>query len=652
MKVSTILDQIDIGSIALPEFQRGYVWNRDQVRALMQSLYRRYPVGSLLVWTTRSEGASTRGDGTVAPGVVKLLLDGQQRMTSLYGIIRGRAPKFFDGNVETFTGLHFHLEEQEFSFYSPLKMKDDPLWVDVSELMQKGLGAFMPRFMGNPAYEPKVGTYFDRLNAIYSIRDIDLHIEEVTGEDKTVDLVVDIFNRVNSGGTKLSKGDLALAKICAEWPSARDELKARLDKWRRAGFYFKLELLLRCITTILTGEAFFSKLADVETERFKDGLRRAERAIDTLLNLIGSRLGLDHDRVLGSRYSFPLMARYLDDRNFRLDDPRERDKLLYWYVHTFLWGRYAGSTETFLNQDLALIEQREGGLDRLIAELRRNRGDLQLHANDFLGWSKGARFYPLLYMMTRVGKAKDWETGNELSMHLLGKLSRLEVHHVFPKALLYEHGYTRPDVNAIANFTFLTQETNLRVSNRDPAEYLEHFSLSNPAAIQSHWVPDDRQLWQVENYQEFLGRRRELLADAANLFLDGLLAGNVPESAEVTPIVEREVVVVGGVTGEDEEDLLLACNEWVMAQGLPEGELLYELSDSATGEPLAVFDLAWPNGLQEGLSEPVALLIDEPPEVHDAANKGGFRFFTDVDSFYVYVRHEVLAEDPKDRAAA
>ena len=102
------------------------------------------------------------------------------------------------------------------------------------------------------------------------------------------------------------------------------------------------------------------------------------------------------------------MARYLDERKFRLDDPRERDQLLYWYVHTFLWGRYAGSTETVLNQDLALIEQPDGALERLIAELRRHRGDLRLQPNDFLGWSKGARFYPLLYMMTRVGKAKDW----------------------------------------------------------------------------------------------------------------------------------------------------------------------------------------------------------------------------------------------------
>jgi hypothetical protein len=189
------------------------------------------------------------------------------------------------------------------------------------------------------------------LNDFDGIKDIDLHIEEVTGSDKTVDLVVDIFNRLNSGGAKLSKGDLALAKICADWPEARDAMKTRLEKWRRAGFHFKRELLLRCITTIVTGEAFFSFLENVDTPRFKDGLERAERAVDMLLNAIGSRLGLDHDRMLGSRYSFPLMARYLDQRGFHLLDHRERDRLLYWYVHTFLWGRYAGSTETVLNQD-------------------------------------------------------------------------------------------------------------------------------------------------------------------------------------------------------------------------------------------------------------------------------------------------------------
>jgi len=138
MKISTILDHIDSGHIALPEFQRGYVWNGDQVRKLFTSLYLRRPVGGLLVWATESKSAAHRGDGPLAAGVVKLLLDGQQRMTSLYGVVRGKPPKFFDGNPKAFTGLRFHLEQEAFSFYQPVTMKDDPLWIDVTTLMSRG----------------------------------------------------------------------------------------------------------------------------------------------------------------------------------------------------------------------------------------------------------------------------------------------------------------------------------------------------------------------------------------------------------------------------------------------------------------------------------------------------------------------------------
>src|SRR6266568_1274355 len=104
---------------------------------------------------------------------------------------------------------------------------------------------------------------------------------------------------------------------------------------------------------------------------------------------------------------------------------------------------------------------------------------------------------------------------------------RLQVHHIFPKALLYQHGYSKADVNAITNLTFLTQDTNLRVSDRAPAEYLEAFARTQPGAVASHWIPMDRDLWQVENYHAFLAARRERLAQAANAFLDSLSAGAV-----------------------------------------------------------------------------------------------------------------------------
>jgi hypothetical protein len=118
--------------------------------------------------------------------------------------------------------------------------------------------------------------------------------------------------------------------------------------------------------------------------------------------MVSGRLGIDHNDVLGGRYAFPVMSRYLVQRGGKLHDVYEQNKLLYWYVQSFLWGRFAGSTESVLNQDLRAIEQTDGGLDRLIEQLRLWRGTLEVRPQDFGGWSLGARFYPMLYLLTRV----------------------------------------------------------------------------------------------------------------------------------------------------------------------------------------------------------------------------------------------------------
>ncbi len=643
MKVSTILDHIDSGHMALPEFQRGYVWNRDQVRGLMDSLYRRHPVGSLLVWATSSDGATHRGDGELAPGVVKLLLDGQQRITSLYGLVRGSAPKFFDGNAQAFTGLRFHAAREEFAFYSAIKMKDDPLWVDVTELMQKGLGPYFGMIGADAANGP---THLDRLNRIHNIKEIDLHIEEVTGEDKTVEVVVDIFNRVNSGGTKLSKGDLALAKICADSPDARDRMRAALARWEAAGYHFNLDWLLRNVNTVIKGEAKFHHLHDVKPEEFRDGLVRAEKSIDYLLNTIGSRLGLDHDRVFFGRYAMPTLVHYVDKRGGSISNAEERDRLLFWYLESAMWGRYSGSTESVIDRDLQVLEEIDGALDRLIDELHLWHGGLHVQPAHFSGWSLGARFYPMLYLLTRTGGAQDWGTGNALRAELLGKMSKLEVHHIFPRALLYKHKYRRPEVNAIANFCFLTKDTNLRISARPPEEYFADVEARYPGALASQWIPMDRDLWRVENFREFLEARKALLANAANDFLTELFHGELPTMptthvTSVAPVASQQPVV-GGIDTEDEERQLTELNLWVAAQGLPSGESPHELADPTTGSPVAILDLAWPNGLQEGFSQPVAVLLNEPKETHEAANAHGFRYFTSIETFREHVQREVL----------
>lgn len=645
MKISTILDHIDSGHMALPEFQRGYVWNRDQVRGLFESLYRRHPVGGLLVWTTESRTAAHRGEGPLAAGVVKLLLDGQQRMTSLYGAIRGKPPKFFDGNAQAFAGLRFHLEKENFAFYQPVKMQDDPLWIDVTELMQKGtagLGEFIARLSASPAHAARLGDYAGRLSRLLSIVDVDLYVEEVTGADKTLNVVVDIFNRVNSGGTKLSKGDLALAKICADWPEAREAMKARLGAWARADYHFNLDWLLRSVNTVLTGEAKFQFLHDMSAEEIQEALKRATRHIDTCLNLIGGRLGLDHDQVLFGRFAVPVMVRYLDQRNNGPLNEKERDKLLFWFVQAGMWGRFSGTTESFLDQDLAALEGDDGGLDKLLEQLRLWHGGLRVEPGHFSGWSLGARFYPVLYLLTRLGEARDWGTGLPLKASLLGKRNRLEVHHIFPKAPLYQRQYARSEVNALANFCFLTKDTNLSISDRLPEEYFPAIENSHPGALASQWIPADPALWRIENYRDFLEARKALLAAEANHRLEELLHGDTGWLAG--PTAAPAVMVLGGIASEEEEATLEALNDWVEQQGLPRGALAYDFADPESGQQQAVFDLAWPNGVQEELSQPVTVLLNESPETLAVASRAGFRCFTVVEDFKRYVEKEILAE--------
>ena len=639
MQISSILTYIDNGYMALPEFQRGYVWGREQVRGLFQSLYRGHPVGSLLVWATDASTAAHRGEGDLAPGVVKLLLDGQQRITSLYGVIRGRPPRFFDGNAKAFTELRFNLETEEFEFFQPIKMRDDPLWIDVTKLMKDGnagIGAFITELSKDPESIPKVGDYMGRLNQLLSIREKSFHIEEVTGADKTLDVVVDIFNRVNSGGTKLSKGDLALAKICADWPEARDTMKASIARWRDEGYDFTLDWLLRSVNTVLTGEAKFLHLHDKDADEIADALKRAVRHIDTSLNMIAGRLGLDHDRVLFSRFAIPVMVRYLDTHGGRFDE-KTRDKLLFWYVQSGMWGRFSASTESVIDKDLGILDQSGGDLDKLIAELRLSQGGLRVEPGHFHSWSVGARFYPVLYMLTRMAEARDWGTGLPLKSSLLGKMSTLEVHHVFPRARLYKAEYSRSEVNALANFCFLTKESNLAISDRRPEDYFPEVEANHPGALRSQWIPEDPMLWRIENYRDFLEARKELLADAANTCLSSLLHDDASLLDAHRPARLTDRVLLGGINSEEEAAELEALNAWVVSEGYAQGQMSWDYVDPETGEQRAILDLAWPNGVQFELSEPVAVLLDETSELISLASSGGFRCFTSTAAFKAYV---------------
>ena len=651
MKIIDILNNVDNGVLALPMFQRGYVWKRRQVKDLMNSLYHEYPVGALLTWTTGAERVEVRGNGHArTSGAVQLLLDGQQRVTSLYGLIRGNPPTFFEGDARAFTDLYFNLGDEEFDFFVAGRMQNNPLWVSVTGLFADN-NEWIDPLTGNQDYAASVSDYVQRGLKVRQIGNVDMPILEITGNDKTTDVVVDVFNKVNSGGTKLSKGDLALARIAASWPEVRVEMRQRLNKWESNGFGpngANLDWLLRCMNAIVNENSEFERLVPEVNgiERIQGALGQTEKAIDYLLEAMRTHLYMDADRVYNSKASFPVMVKYLADNGGRLTDQSALARLMHWYVSIAIWGRFSGPVETVINQDLAALKAADP-IDALLRNLRQSQGERTVtHENFDLNYNR-ARFYPLLYIMSRMRDARDWGTGNRLRHHSLGDHTNLELHHIFPRAYLNRHGLSANDINNLGNIAFQTRDTNRSLADRAPIDYMPEVAANWPGALESQWIPTDPELWEVEHYHRFLEARRHLLSAAANDMLATLRAGVMPPADPPPPTMQQQAaaedVYLGVVDSDDEAAILMSANHWALEHGLPAGEMAYDLIDHDTHE-LITLDLAWPFGLQVGFSQPVVLLIDEDEPVRRVAIEAGFRVFNTLDGFRRHVERDILAE--------
>ncbi len=153
----------------------------------------------------------------------------------------------------------------------------------------------------------------------------------------------------------------------------------------------------------------------------------------------------------------------------------------------------------------------------------------------------------------------------------------------------------------------------------------------------------DPALWRIERYRDFLAARRALLAAEANRCFADLLHGDPKWLAEARPATaEPAPAPPGGIASEAEERELEALNDWIAARDLPRGALAFDHADPATGAQMAVFDLAWPDGLQPGLTGPVAVLLNEPAELLAIASAAGYRCFTSGAAFRAYVEGEIL----------
>lgn len=292
MTIRELIDGLRKLDMVLPEFQREYVWEREQAKQLMVSLYNGYPTGSLLFWKTDNPPDIKN---TTIPrdkiGTTLVILDGQQRLTTLYLLTRDEIPPYYTENdMKTNPrNLYFDLESGEFQYYQAMRMRNNPTWVSVTECFtSSNINPFeVAKLKLAPGQDPfeLAKRYNDNLTQLRNILERDYPIQ-IVPSSAHIDKAIDVFDRVNSLGTKLTDADLALAHITGKWPQARQVMKEKIQELESKRFAFDLTFMVRCLTGVVHGRALFETIHQTPSKELKAGWDRLTKIIDYLVTLL------------------------------------------------------------------------------------------------------------------------------------------------------------------------------------------------------------------------------------------------------------------------------------------------------------------------------------------------------------------------------
>lgn len=557
--VGELVDMVERGELRLPEMQRRYVWRSTRVRDLLDSLYRGYPSGAILLWETdeavplqefavdqQSTGFQSR----------RLLLDGQQRLTSLSAVIRGK-PVNVRGRKKPIE-LLFNLEHPEelavvtevdedgeeedegealfddetdssedelqrrfdrMTFVvATKKLEQLPQWVKVSEVFKTDEDApFLERAGIEKVSDPRYKKYSQRLARLRGIRRYTYRMD-ILERALSYDEVTEIFVRVNSLGAKLRSSDLALAQITAKWRGALKIFQTYQEQCAKRGFDLDLGLHLKNLIAFATGQSRFLTVGGLSAERLREAWKVCVPGMDFGINFLKSNVGIESPMLLSSPFVLVALAYYGSRLEYDLS-PEESELLRHWVLVANAKGRYSrGSSETILDQDLAVLRD-GGGAKELLDRLRLQVGRLDITPEELEGRNQRSSLFKTMFLAFRAAGAKDWHSQVAIALDHSGSQHKLQFHHIFAKAIL-KGSYTRREADDIANLCFIGGKTNRGISDKPPKVYLPPLLQKNGTkCFEDQCIPVSENLLGVESYKGFLEERRKLIAKRLNQFL-------------------------------------------------------------------------------------------------------------------------------------
>jgi hypothetical protein len=560
--VRELIDKVQHGELLLPEMQRRYVWPATRVRDLLDSLYRGYPSGTILVWET-DEDIETKAlavTPTKNPTTSHklLLLDGQQRITSLAAILSGQpvhvrrkkrpieilfnlehpygAPvevlevdeNDLSGDIEDadepedgVRDIQEELKNRTFVVASKA-LQANPSWVPVSTIFAKTESKILLQ-IGISSDDPRWDKYSERLQCVKKIQDYP-YVMQILEKKLSYEEVTEIFVRVNSLGIKLRGSDLALAQISSRWKGFMrlcEKFAAEFDD--DEGYLLDSGLLVRLPVVFATQQSRFKTVGRINRASLESAWHDAQEGLRFALNFVKSNAHIESLHLLSSPFLLIPIAVYAHLKKGKLS--KDEDKaLLRWFYLAHMRGHYSmGSSEAILDADLG-ITFKTASIEKLIKQLQQHVKQFEVTSADIEHRGIRNPLFSMLYFILGQNGAKDWLSGIKLSSKHKGTAHKLQFHHIFPRSLLNTAGYETKEINEIANMAFISGKANRQILNNPPSDYFPKHVLPTRGndALTSQLVPLEPTLWQMDNYRGFLGRRRQSIADAINGFMNAL----------------------------------------------------------------------------------------------------------------------------------
>ena len=576
--IEEILGWIKQGKIGLPEMQRPFVWSTAKVRDLIDSLYNGYPIGYIVTWQNPAVGLKNDSSSNNK----EIIIDGQQRLTALKAALSGEkvvSQQYITKRIK----ISFKPSTGEFNTLNSA-IEKDPLWInDISDIFKSDFNSYSyvtdnAKKLGMAPED--LGATLQKLLAIRQSEIGDIKL----GYNLSIGAVTDIFNRINSKGVSLSSADLAMSRLSADTVHGGNNLRKQIEyfvqllndpnllenivkfdsdfantkefgqiKWiasevnpiYKPRYADILHLILATsfkrgklsdMVSLISGRDFEAR--NYSEEGMKANYEKMQAGATLVFNksnfqrylMILRDMGMRNSGKLGlvghGVFNFGYILFLYLHRITNLSQEKIASYLKRWIIMSALTGRYSGSSETITESDLKMISRDANPINFLDEILDREMNDSFWNGtlpNMLRVQSTQASSWRIFQMSQIYGKDTAWlakDTSTETVM-----LEEGNIHHIFPQAYLRKNGFSKGDINQIANYVWVTQPKNLEISDKAPKDYLSDENIiefMSETNNRENAIPEEIVEYDFHNYSDFLNQRRHLMAKKMREFYENM----------------------------------------------------------------------------------------------------------------------------------